>query len=236
MPVVLVTGASRGLGLEFTRQYAMDGWRVWACARQPGADLGELADKWPAVTVVRLDVTDHAAIERLAMELADEPVDVLVNNAGVTGHRDFGAGAEGEQGFGHSDFTIWERAWRTNVLAPMKMAEAFVAQVARSEQKKIITLTSMMGSNTLNTSGGMYAYRASKAAANAVMKSMSIDLAPRGIVAVALHPGWVRTAMGGEKAPLDAATAVAGMRQVIAGLGTAQLGQFLAWDGGTLPY
>lgn len=236
MPAILVTGASRGLGLEFTRQYAAAGWRVWACSRATAPELEALAAASPAVTLARLDVTRHAEIDRLAATLEGEAIDVLLNNAGVMGGRDFAAGAGADQAFGQSDFAAWELAWRTNVVGPMKMAEAFVAHVARSSQRKIITLSSMVGSNTLNTSGGLYGYRASKAAVTAVMKSMAIDLLPRGILAAAVHPGWVRTGMGGPGAPLDVATAVAGVRQVIDGLTAAQAGQLLAWDGAILPF
>lgn len=236
MPAILVTGASRGLGLEFARQYAAAGWRVWACSRAEAPDLDALAAAWPAVTLARLDVTRHAMIDELAAALDGEAIDVLLNNAGVMGGSDFDAGGAAEQAFGHSDFAAWERAWRTNVVAPMKMAEAFVEHVARSSQRKIITLSSMAGSNTLNTTGGLYGYRSSKAAVTAVMKSMAIDLLPRGILAAAVHPGWVRTSMGGGKAPLDVAEAVAAVRRVIDGLTAEQAGQLLAWDGTILPY
>jgi NAD(P)-dependent dehydrogenase (short-subunit alcohol dehydrogenase family) len=121
-------------------------------------------------------------------------------------------------------------------MGPMKMAEAFVEHVARSRQRKIVTLSSMLGSMSLNTSGGLYGYRASKAAVNAIMKSMSIDLAKRGIVAVAMHPGWVRTDMGGRDASLGIADSVHGMRRVIADLSGSDSGHFIAYDGKVLGY
>ena len=121
-------------------------------------------------------------------------------------------------------------------MGPMKMAEAFVEHVGRSGQKKIITFTSMVGSNALNTTGGLYGYRASKAAVNAIMKSMSIDLAARGIVAVAMHPGWVKTSMGGEGADIGVAESARGIRGVIATLTSGDVGNVIAYDGKVLPY
>src|SRR5690606_32195770 len=148
----------------------------------------------------------------------------------------FGGGGGERQRFGVMDYDEWAHTLRVNVMAPMRMAECFVDHVARSEEKKIITLTSMLGSMGLNTSGGLYGYRSSKAAVNAVMKSMSIDLAERGILAVALHPGWVKTDMGGGDAPVDVVTSIAGMRRVIAGLAPDAVGRVYAYDGSQLPY
>ena len=170
MPTVLVTGASRGLGLEFTRQYAAAGWQVIACARDPAAaaDLRAVADGAAGrVAVQRLDVADHASIDRLSATLADARIDVLVNSAGTMGNGNFAAQGLAFGAFGTSDYDDWQRVFRLNVMGPMKMAEAFVQQVARSEQRKVVTLTSILGSIARNTRGSLYAYRASKAAVNA---------------------------------------------------------------------
>jgi NAD(P)-dependent dehydrogenase (short-subunit alcohol dehydrogenase family) len=227
MPTVLITGANRGIGLEFARQYAAEGWRVIACARSAAAPaLQELAATGQRVSTHALDVGDHAAIDCLAAELSGTPIDVLLNVAGLMGSKKFGA----------TDYAEWNRVLAVNLLAPMKMAEAFVEHVASSEERKIVTLTSRMGSIGDNTSGGYYVYRSSKAAANAVMKSLSLDLAPRGIIAVPIHPGWVRTDMGGESAPLEAADSVARMRKVIAALTQADNGRFLQQEGRQLPW
>jgi NAD(P)-dependent dehydrogenase (short-subunit alcohol dehydrogenase family) len=227
MPTVLITGANRGLGLELARQYAADGWRVIATARSPDTPaLRELAAANSLITTHALDVTDFAAIDRLAAELSGTSVDVLLNVAGVMGSKRFGA----------IDYAEWSRVLTVNVLAPMKMVEAFVEHVASSGQKKIVTLTSVMGSIGDNTSGGYYAYRSSKAAANAVMKSMAVDLSARGIIAVPIHPGWVRTDMGGPNATVDAVDSVAGMRKVIASLTPADTGRFLQFQGKELPW
>jgi NAD(P)-dependent dehydrogenase (short-subunit alcohol dehydrogenase family) len=239
MPTVLVTGASRGLGLELARQYAADGWRVFACARSPAraTDLAALAAASDGrVTVHHLDVADHAQIEALANELRGQPIDVLVNCAGTMGRESFGDKGMAVQRFGGSDYDEWMHVLRVNVFGPMKMAEAFVEHVAASSQKKLVTLTSVMGSITQNTFGGLYAYRSSKAAANMVMKSLSLDLRRRGIIAVPLHPGWVKTQIGGSRAELDVATSVTGLRRVIAELTPAEAGHFLQWDGREMPW
>ena len=236
MNTILITGANRGLGLEFTRQYLEDGWRVLAASRQPGDALSGLAADHDALSLHALDVADHGQIDALAAELRDQPLDVLLNNAGFFGTVGFADGGVEAQSFGSSDFEDWARVYRVNVMGPMKMAEAFVEQVAASEQRKIVTLTSMLGSMGLNNIGGLYAYRSSKAAVNAVMHSMGIDLRKRGILATAIHPGWARTGMGGPQAELDTETAVRGVRQVIANLGEDSLGHVTAYSGEALPY
>lgn len=236
MQTVLVTGANRGLGLELAKQYAADGWRVLACSRRSSPGLAGLAGIHQDVALLTLDVTDHQQIEQLAADLAGQPIDVLINNAGVLGKKSFDEGGVAEQAFGHNDFDDWERIFRTNVIGPMKMSEAFVEHVAHSSLRRIVTLSSMLGSMSLNTTGGLYAYRASKAAVNAIMKSMAVDLLKRGILAVALHPGWVRTDMGGRNANVEAAASVAGMRRVIAGLTADDVGKLIGFDGQVLGY
>ncbi|MCW9033193.1 MAG: SDR family oxidoreductase [Rhodospirillales bacterium] len=227
MPTVLITGASRGLGKEFTRQYAADGWRVIATCRtmEGGANLRDVEGN---LEVHLLDILDHGAIEKFSTELKNESIDVLLNNAGVYGVK--GAG------FGESNYEAWTREFQTNVHGPMKMAESFIEQVARSEQKIIATLTSKMGSISDNQMGGSYVYRSSKAAMNAVNKSLSIDLKGRGVSCVALHPGWVRTDMGGPQGLIDAPESVNGMRQVIGEVDLSKTGHFYNYDGTEIPW
>ena len=228
MKTVLITGANRGLGLEFSRQYALDGWRVLACCRSPSPGLEELSARNPErVSVQPLDVSDHGEIERLGRLLSEKSIDLLINNAGI--YPDSGD-------FGHTDYDKWMQAFRVNTMAPLKMAEACVRQVAGSSLKTIATLTSKMGSLADNDSGGEYLYRTSKAAANMVTKSLSIDLKPYGITAVALHPGWVKTDMGGPSALISVETSVSGMRQVLAGITPADSGKFIAYDGMEIPW
>ncbi len=229
MSTVLVTGASRGIGAEFVRQYAADGWHVHALARDPGRST-VLADArrthGDRIRIHSIDVTDHAAIDALAKALDGTPIDVLLNVAGVLVSNPFG----------QSDYERWMNSVRVNLFGPMKVSEAFVEHVAASEERKIVTLTSVLGSIGGNAAGGMYDYRSTKAAVNAIMKSMSLDLARRRIIAVPIHPGWVRTDMGGARAEVDVATSVAGMRTVIAGLTPAQSGRFLSYQGAELPW
>lgn len=228
-PQVLVTGTNRGIGLEFVRQYATDGWRVLACCRDPrsAAALNGLASASRGnVSVHALDVADFDQIERLALTLAGQAIDLLINNAGFY--------PQGE--FGSADYAAWDKAFRINAMAPMKMAECFVEHVACSRMRKIATLSSKMGSLADNGSGGSYPYRASKAAVNMVMKSLAIDLKPRGIAAITLHPGWVRTEMGGPNALIEAERSVAGMRTVMDQLSIHNTGRFVAYDGQEIPW
>ena len=228
---VLITGANRGLGLEFSRQYAEAGWRVIAACRSPvGAkELALLADEYSSVQIEALDVADFAEIDVLAEQLGDEAIDVLINNAGVYGDT-------AAHGFGQLDYQVWAATLQVNTLAPLKMAEAFLPHLERGDDRLIATVSSLMGSVTDNTSGGSLVYRSSKAGLNAAMKSLSIDLRPRNIGVLILHPGWVRTDMGGENALIDAEESVTGMRQQIKSFNIAQTGQFIKYDGTVMPW
>lgn len=224
MPTVLITGANRGIGLEMVRSFAEDGWRVIACCRHPekSKELKEISGQ---VELHKLDVTDGLAVASLARELAGEPIDILINNAGVMGPR---------SGFGETDYDDWLEVLKVNTLAPMRLAERFVEHVAQSDRKAIVNITSKMGSKSEMQSGGSYIYRSSKAALNMVTKGLSIDLAPRGIVVLTFHPGWVQTEMGGEGAQITTAESVAGMRAVIEQAGADHSGGFFNYDGGRL--
>ncbi len=238
MPTALITGANRGLGFGLTELYAADGWNVIACAREPekATALQKLAASGKGkVTVKKLDIEDHASIEALAKELKGQPIDLLLNVAGFYGKR-IVSDPGGLGAFGESDYAEWDRINRINVLGPMKIAEAFVENVAASGQKKIVSLSSIIGSIGGNPGGHMYAYRSSKAALNAVMKAMSVDLKDRGITAIPIHPGWVRTDMGGPNADLSPEESVTGMKKVIDGLTPADSGKFLTYSGETLPW
>ena len=230
MPTVLITGANRGLGLEFARQYAADGWRVLACCRSP-SDSPELIALSASgdLTAYSLDVADFAAIERLAADLERTPIDVLLNNAGFFGPKPV-ADNNPAQVFGSIDYEIWAQVLRINTMAPLKMAEAFVEHVATGTQKKIVTISSTEGS-IAKAKGGIYAYKTSKAAVNMAMKNLASDLAPRGIITATFCPGWVKTRMGGGNAPLEAPESISGMRDVIAGLTLANSGRFWLYNG-----
>lgn len=236
-PCTLITGAGRGLGYELVRQYAKEGWRVHAACRRPesAAALRDLARSRDGgeIEVHPLDVTSDESVRALADALRDERIDLLLNNAGVFGPRSPGSGRG--QSFGSLDFDAWMQVLDTNVLGPMRVAEAFADGVARSREKLIVTVTSGMGSIERNE-GGSYLYRTSKAAVNCAMRGLSRDLRARGVIVVLLHPGWVRTDMGGPGAALVPEESVAGMRRVIAGLGPASSGGFFDWQGRSIPW
>jgi NAD(P)-dependent dehydrogenase (short-subunit alcohol dehydrogenase family) len=226
MPTALITGANRGLGLEFARQYAADGWQVYAACRnlKSASELHRLADaSGHKLRILALDVTNPASVKAAAAELDGQAIDLLLNNAGVGGTR-------GET-IGNIDYKGWAKVLDVNTMGPLRVSEAFVEHVVRSDRKLIVTLTSGMGSITDNTSGGAFAYRSSKAAVNMVMRSLAIDLAPRGVTCVVVNPGWVRTDMGGPHATLTPAESVSRLRRLIDRLGPAQSGKFFNHDG-----
>ena len=227
MPSVLITGANRGLGLEFTRQYAADGWRVFAACRDP-AGARDLAAVEGDVSAETLDVDDGPQVAALANKLSGQPIDVLINNAGIYGPKDVTRDTV--------DYDAWGQVFRTNTMSPLAVSAAFAANVAQGGQKKIITLSSTMGSIAENDSSGDFIYRSSKAAVNAVMKSLAGDLKSEGITVAVLHPGWVRTDMGGPDAAIEAPESVTGMRAVIAGLKESDSGRFLNYDGTKIPW
>ncbi len=227
MPTVMITGANRGLGLEFTRQYAADGWTVIATCRDP-INPGELARLDGDIQVHGLDVTNHPQVDRLAKDLAGTAIDVLINNAGIYGPRGMTPDT--------IDYAAWEQVMRTNVFAPFKVTTAFASHVAASDQKKVANVSSLMGSNEGSASPGEYVYRSSKAALNKVMSGYAQSVAADGVIISLFHPGWVQTDMGGAGADIDAVTSVTGMRGVIAGLTTADNGRFFNYDGTPLPW
>jgi len=230
MATVLITGANRGLGLEFCRQYAEQGWHVIACARNPddSFDLNNLATHHD-VQIEALDIAEFEQIDALSKKLADQPIDVLINNAGIyTDNRG--------NGFGHLDYQAWTKSLVVNSEAPLKMAEAFLPQIKRSGKKLIANISSLMGSMTDNTSGGSIFYRSSKAALNAAMKSLAIELKEQSVGVLIFHPGWVKTDMGGPDALIDAEPSIAGMRALIDKFSLDQSGSFVKYDGTPMPW
>lgn len=230
MPSVLVTGASRGIGLEFTRQYAADGWNVIATCREPdhAEVLRTLEGK---VTVYRMDVTDGEQIAEVSRALGRTPLDLLVNSAGIFGSGSRSTFATGIENIDMTDITAWEEAFRVNAIGPFRIACAFLRNLDAGTGKTLVTLSSGYASLVGNTVGGLYAYRSSKVAANMVMRGLAADLAERGVITVLLDPGWVRTDMGGPRAPLSPEASVAAMRQTIAGFAPEDSGRFFRRDG-----
>ena len=219
---VLVIGASRGIGLEFVRQYREAGDSVTASARDE-AGLARL--RALGATALTLDVADVASAASLAWQIDGARFDVGVVNAGVNGPRTSDLAPPSEADFDH--------VMRTNVLGPMRVVPQIVEALAPGG--KLAVLSSRMGSMGSRTSAGSSLYRASKAAANSVVKDASLVYAERA-VCVAFHPGWVRTDMGGSGADIDVATSVGGMRKVIAGLTARDNGAYLNYDGQAIPW
>nr|VFJ54114.1 MAG: NAD(P)-dependent dehydrogenase, short-chain alcohol dehydrogenase family [Candidatus Kentron sp. FM]VFJ56246.1 MAG: NAD(P)-dependent dehydrogenase, short-chain alcohol dehydrogenase family [Candidatus Kentron sp. FM]VFK10156.1 MAG: NAD(P)-dependent dehydrogenase, short-chain alcohol dehydrogenase family [Candidatus Kentron sp. FM] len=240
MPTILITGANRGIGLELTRQYADDGWTIFACCRSPenAHELNKLADGFgdrgnsrdnDSVNIYSLDVTNTAQRTSLATQLKGRPIDILCNNAAVSGDWD-------KQGFGQCQAHEWLEVLHTNVVAPMLMMQDFVENVAASERKIIANMSSLLGSISQNLSGGRYLYGPSKAALNMINMSCAHDLAERAITVVALHPGWVRTDMGGPEATLSIEESVTALRKNLAGITFSDSGRFIDIDGATIPW
>ncbi|MFT7287438.1 MAG: NAD(P)-dependent dehydrogenase (short-subunit alcohol dehydrogenase family) [Halieaceae bacterium] len=235
MPVLVITGATRGLGLEFVRQYAAEGWDVVAINRGRSEELDALAKDFP-VQLLRADLTDDDSLRDAVAQITQEKVDLLINNAGTMGDSSMADAGLQHQAFGTFNRAEWLRVFDINVCTPMALAELLVGKLAAAQNPLAVTLSSILGSNELNTVGNFYGYRASKAAVNSIMRSMGINLKDRGITCVALHPGWARTDMGGPAADLDATESVRSARRTIAGLTLDDAGRFLAWDGKAMPY
>lgn len=223
---VLITGANRGIGLEFVRQYLASGAKVFACCRNPDSatQLIELAAKHDTLSIHPLDVGEKDQIDSLIRALGGQPIDILVNNAGI-----YGSTKRLELDKIEAD--QWLETFRINTLAPFLLTRALLPNLQSGSIKKIAMLSSKMGSVSDNSSGGSYYYRSSKSALNQVVKSLSHDLAALGIKIVALHPGWVQTDMGGSSALITAEESVNGLRKVIDKLDDCMSGQFMSYDG-----
>jgi NAD(P)-dependent dehydrogenase (short-subunit alcohol dehydrogenase family) len=228
---VLITGASRGIGLEMVKYGIEQGWRIFACCRHPQqADsllsVAKLANGGVSVHVADMD--ELATIQALAYELRNESIDILVNNAGIYG--------SDNNKFGSVDVASWLNTFQVNSIAPLKVVEALIEQLRMGDKKIIACMTSKMGSMADNGSGNSYIYRSSKAALNAVVKSLSIDLRDDGIKCVALHPGWVKTDMGGPNAEISARESVTCLFDIMLALKAEDSGRFIDIDGTTIPW
>lgn len=232
-PTVLITGSNRGIGLEIARVYAQRGWHVIATARRLEAtdDLKAIQAEHPNLVIEQLDVTDHERIDQLAAQYRDQPIDILINNAGISG------GHENAE-FGKMNFDVYYEVHAVNVVGPTKMAEAFLPSVAKSDQKKIINITSGQGS-IAKTWGCCAIYRSSKAALNMMMRNISIDLKKQGITVGLISPGFVRTGFTpGLDLPMmitpeESASKVVA---VIDDYDLSKTGTFLGKDGQTWPW
>lgn len=236
MPSIFITGANRGLGLEFVKQYLDADWRVFAACRNPeGADdLSALAKAHSELRIIQLDVSNFTAIANFPGQLDGAPIDVLINNAGVFGPK-HKAENDPRQSFGSIDEGVWLDVVRTNALSPLKITEALLPNIKAGQQKKVVAISSVMGSISIG-GPGVYAYRNSKAALNMTMQALAKDLADDGVITAALNPGWVKTDMGGPMASVEIEDSIAGMRAVIDSLTPDKSGQFIDYDGAALDW
>lgn len=226
---ILITGANRGLGLEFVRQYAKADTIIHACCRSPqeAHALQALQQTYPQIQIHALDVTSSSDMHALKNKIID-PIDILINNAGML---------ERDPPFGQLSVDYLNHTFQVNAVAPLKILEAFKDHLAQSQHKLAACVTSRMGSIHDNTSGGYYSYRAAKAALNMLMKSAAYDLQSSGIKVLLLHPGWVQTRMGGEDAPITPEQSITGMRKVIENYAPpAGEAQFYSYQGESIPW
>jgi NAD(P)-dependent dehydrogenase (short-subunit alcohol dehydrogenase family) len=239
MPTILITGANRGLGLEFTRQYVADGWSVIACCRDPEGDsaadlraIGDAADG--RVHIETMDMLDHASIDAVAAKYKGTPIDVLLNNAGIIGPVPIVEHLEAQH-FGTIDYDVWATVIRTNTFAPVKMAEAFVDNIRAGAQKKIITLSSTVGSLQEDRTAA-FCYCTSKTAVTKAVQLMSEVLREDEIIAMAFCPGYVKTRMGVGGATVEIPDSVTGMRNLIDGFSMEDTGTFRRFNGDTVAW
>jgi NAD(P)-dependent dehydrogenase (short-subunit alcohol dehydrogenase family) len=221
---VLVTGANRGIGLEYARQLSSKGYRVIGTARNPARanELAAIADR-----VEALDVADAASVAALAKRLEGEAIDILINNAGIFDRTDVS--------LDKVDFELLQQTLTINTLGPLRVIQALMPNLRLGQRKLIVSMSSQLGSIE-QSNGRWYGYRTSKAALNQINKTLSAELAPEGFICVVVHPGWVRTDMGGTAATYTPKESVAGLIGVIEGLGSADNGRFYDFQGKPIPW
>jgi NAD(P)-dependent dehydrogenase (short-subunit alcohol dehydrogenase family) len=224
MTTIFITGANRGIGLEFAKQYAADGAEVIACCREPGKASDLKAIK--GVQVLALDVGNETSVAALKKELGDTALDIVINNAGVSGPPKKGD---------NIDVEGWLATFRTNSVAPVLVANALKSNLMKGKEKKLVTITSVLGS-IAEDSGGFQPYSATKAAVNSLMHSLSKNWAKEGIVVGIFHPGWVQTDMGGSGAPVKVEQSVKGLRARIAELDAAKSGTYRDFENRQIPW
>lgn len=223
-PTVLITGANRGLGLEFARQYEEAGWHVIGTARKPDSatDLRQLG-----VKVLQLDVTDEGSVAQLAEDLEGKPIDMLINNAGILPMQD---------NLPSVSVDTVERILDVNTLGPLRVTQALLPNLLTGDRKTIVNISSGLGSIARNESGRFYGYRESKSALNMFSRTLAAELRSDGFIVVAMDPGWVQTDMGGPNATLTPSQSISGMRSVIDSLTVEDSGTYRRHDGATVPW
>jgi NAD(P)-dependent dehydrogenase (short-subunit alcohol dehydrogenase family) len=236
MSTVLITGANRGLGIEFVKQYAAENWTVLATARDPekARELKQIASRHRTVSTHTLDIADDESIEELVDKLDGKAIDLVIHNSGIYPQKG--------QKFGEIDYDGWRDALETNLFGPMRLTEALVQNIAASERKQIAAISSSMASlraiqgGSVAQAGVAYQYRTSKTALNMAMAVLATELAPRGISVVMIDPGWVKTDMGGPNAQLTPEQSISGIRKVLAGDPMEISGKFIGYDGVMRPW
>ncbi|MGC9402457.1 SDR family oxidoreductase [Vibrio genomosp. F10 str. 9ZC157] len=228
MSAIFITGANRGIGLSLTQQYLEGNHKVYTTYRDANSaqELLSLADHNTNLTCIQLELTNYQAVSKLPSKI--QPIDILIGNAGYYGPKGYG--------LGNTDVEEWRRVFEINTIAPLKLVETLLPMFKNSDVKKIACLSSKVGSMAENTSGGGYLYRSSKAALNSVVKSLSNDLTLDGFTVLALHPGWVKTEMGGPNALIDTGTSASGLINVIESSNTKVSGHFFNFDGSEIDW
>ena len=230
MTNVFITGANRGLGLGFVKSFLAKNANVICTTRNISGsqELLECKKKYPNnIEVLELDLLKENSENTLSDLLSDKPIDILINNAGV---------GNSNQQFGSVSSKPWLEVLKVNLIAPLMITQSIIENVKKGSGKKIYFLSSQLGSIGDNTSGGMYIYRSSKTGLNQIVKSLSVDLKAHGITVISLHPGWVKTDMGGPNAPVSIEESIEGMMKVIKATDIRDTGRFLNYDGRELPW
>lgn len=228
MKTILITGANRGLGLELVKQSLNDNWQVLAVCRNPeqAKELNQIKQTHEHLTIYQCDVNSETDLTKLASQLNGIAIDILYNNAGI-----YGPSNTTLQNISTED---WLKVFATNTISPLRVTNALLANLQMGHAKIIVNVSSLMGSISDNKAGGSYSYRSSKAALNAVTKSLSIDLQKDKITVIAMHPGWVQTDMGGDNAPMKPEESVAGIKKILNKLSLSDSGCFFNFDGSLL--
>lgn len=230
MATYFITGCNRGLGLEMAQQLVQRGERVIATCRDIAiaSDLTELALRSQGLSLIEMDMASLESMTEAVALLNEEPIDVFINNAGIYGPRD--------ANFGNVAGDDMALVLHVNAIAPLQLTQLLIPRLRTGKGKKLAFVSSKMGSIADNGRGGSYIYRCSKTALNSVVKTLAVDLAEEGFIAAALHPGWVRTDMGGPNGHIDAEESVRGMLQVIDALTPATTGEFINYNGAAIPW
>ena len=231
LKTVLVTGANRGIGLELVKQYAQSGCTVLACCRDPhhALELQRLSEAYSSIFIYLLDVSNEDHIKQLATQLKNKTIDILFNNAGIAGE---------DHPVGSITYTDLISTLKINTIGPILLAQALEEQIVRSENKIIVNMSSVLASIELNQDDSWcwLPYRISKSALNSATRSLANQLKSKGVIVIALNPGWVKTDMGGENADITAEESVSGMMSILETMSLEDSGKFHSYDGRQLPW